>query len=315
VAGVAPAAIPAERVHVVVEGADGLRLARVPAPRWAVSVLTALVGLGLVAGGALYGDYVALKRQRSVFAAVEDRLVRQQQLIDSQRLTLDSQQLLIDGFEGRLRQLRAEVDGWRELQTRIWQPFGPDAGPAVAEPGVGGTAIRHIEPRPQAHSLQEEMERLATAILETGQNLRALDQIMVRAGRVLASLPSRWPVRGPVNSEFGTRSSPWSQAGEFHSGLDIGAPAGTPVAAPAAGVVTFAGPQGDHGLTLIIEHGSEIRSLYAHLSRLDVDLDQKVEPGQVIAHTGNTGRSSGPHLHYEIQLQGRAVNPRTFLWH
>jgi murein DD-endopeptidase MepM/ murein hydrolase activator NlpD len=306
---------PPERVHVVIEAADGLRLARVAAPRWLVSVITGLVGLGLVAGGALYGDYVALKRQRGVFAAVEDRLAQQQALIDSQRVTLDSQRLLIDGFETRLRQLRTEVDGWRELQGRIWQPFGPDAAPPVPETGVGGTAIRHIEPYPQAHSLQEEMERLASAVLETGQNLRALDQVMIRAGRVLASLPSRWPVRGPVNSEFGVRSSPWSALGEFHSGVDIGAALGTPVLAPASGIVSFAGLQGDYGLTLIIDHGNEIRSLYAHLSRLDVVPDQKIEPGQVVAQTGSTGRSSGPHLHYEIQLQGRAVNPRTFLWH
>ena len=210
--------------------------------------------------------------------------------------------------------MRAEVDGWRALQARIWQPFGPDVGPPVAESGVGGTAIRHIEPDPKSSSLQEDMERLGSAVLETGQHLRALEQLMIRAGRVLASLPSRWPVRGPVNSEFGARSSPWSQAPEFHSGLDIGASLGTPVVAPAAGVVSFAGPQGEYGLTLVIEHGNDIRSLYAHLSRIEVEIDQTVEPGAVVAHTGSTGRSSGPHLHYEIQLQGRAVNPRTFLW-
>jgi murein DD-endopeptidase MepM/ murein hydrolase activator NlpD len=303
-----------ERVHVVIEREDGLRLARVPAPRWVAWVLVASVGLGLLAGGALYGDYVALSRQRSIFAAVDERLVRQQALVDSQRITLDSQNLLIQGFEDRLRQLRAEVDGWRQLQARIWEPFGPGAGAPVAEGGVGGTAIRHIEPYPPAHSLQEEMEGLAAAVRETGENLRALDQLMIRAGRVLTSLPSRWPVRGSVNSEFGPRSSPWSVSPEFHSGLDIAAQRGTPVVAPATGVVAFAGSQGDYGLTLIIDHGNEIRSLYAHLSRLEVEVDQKVDPGQLVAHTGSTGRSTGPHLHYEIRLQGRAVDPRTFLW-
>jgi murein DD-endopeptidase MepM/ murein hydrolase activator NlpD len=305
---------PPERVHIVIEAADGLRLARVPMPPWVLAVLLASFGLGLVSAGALFGDYLALARQRVAFAAVEDRLGRQQGVIDTQRFTIDDQQVLLDGFEARLRQLRAEVDGWRELQARIWQPFGPDAGPPVAETGVGGTAIRHLEPAPQSSSLKEEMERVASVVLETGQNLRALDQLMSRASRVLAMLPARWPVRGPANSEFGVRSSPWSPAAEFHSGLDIGARVGTSVLAPAAGIVTFAGPQGDYGLTLIIDHGNDIRSLYAHLSRLEVEVDQKVEPGTVVAHTGNTGRSSGPHLHYEIQLQGRAVNPRTFLW-
>jgi murein DD-endopeptidase MepM/ murein hydrolase activator NlpD len=303
-----------ERIHVVIERADGLRLARLPVPPWLISVLLLVAGLGLVSAGALCRDYLALTRQRTAFAAVDDHLGRQQALIDTQRVTIDDQRLLIDGFEARLRQLRAEVDGWRELQARIWRPFGPDVEPPVAETGVGGTAIRHIEPAPQSNSLKEDMERVASAVLETGQNLRALDQFMIRAGRLLAMLPSRWPVRGPVNSEFGARSSPWSSAAEFHSGLDIGASFGTPVVAPAAGIVAFAGPQGDYGLTLVIDHGNDIRSLYAHLSRVEVEVEQKVEPGAVVAHTGNTGRSSGPHLHYEIQLEGRAVNPRTFLW-
>jgi murein DD-endopeptidase MepM/ murein hydrolase activator NlpD len=305
---------PPEPVHLVIEGADGVWLARVPARPWVVAVVLAVVGFGLVAAFALYGDYAALKRQRGILSALEEHLGRQQDLIDRQRLAFDNQRLLISAFETRIRQLRAEVDGWGALQARIWQPFGPDVGPSVAESGVGGTAIRHLEPSPRSDSLQEEMERLASAVLETGQNLRALDQLMIRAGRVLASLPSRWPVRGPVNSEFGARPSPWSQAAEFHSGLDIGASLGAPVVAPAAGVVTFAGPQGDYGLTLIVDHGNDIRSLYAHLSRVEVEVDQKVEPGAVVAHVGSTGRSSGPHLHYEIQFQGRPVNPRTFLW-
>lgn len=305
---------PGPAVHVVIEGPEGQRLARVPAPRWMVMVLAAAAGLGLVAAGALWGDYAALDRQRGVLAALEGQLDRQQALIDSQRLGLEAQRALIEGFEAGLGHLHAEVEGWREIKARIWQPFGPEAGPPVAGTGMGGTAIYHIEPGPPAHPLQGELEALTAMVFETGHNLRALDRIMVRAGRVLASLPSRWPVRGPVNSEFGARTSPWSRRTEFHSGLDIGARIGTPVVAPAAGTVTFAGPQGDYGLTLIIDHGNDLRSLYAHLSKLEVGADETVRPGQVVARTGNTGRSSGPHLHYEIQLQERAVNPRTFLW-
>lgn len=305
---------PPERVRVVLERGDGLRLARIPAPRWVVTAIAGVVGLGLVAGGALWGENVALKRELGAFVAAESRLGRQQALIDSQRVTIDGQRALLEAFEGRLGQLRAEMESWREIQVRIWQPFGPDAGPPLAGTGVGGTASRHIESPPPARPLEDEVERLAAAVLETGQNLRALDQAMVHAGRVLASLPSRWPVRGPVNSEFGERSSPWSQSDEFHSGLDIAAQFGTAVVAPAPGIVVSAGPQGEYGLALIIDHGNDIRSLYGHLSAVEVEVDQRVKPGQVVAHTGNSGRSSGPHLHYEIQLQGKAVNPRTFLW-
>jgi murein DD-endopeptidase MepM/ murein hydrolase activator NlpD len=117
-----------------------------------------------------------------------------------------------------------------------------------------------------------------------------------------------------VNSEFGRRLSPWAPASEYHSGIDIGAAIGTPVRAPAPGVVVFAGRHPEYGIALIIDHGNDTKSLYGHLSKLDVAADQKVRRGDVVALTGNTGRSSGPHLHFEIQVQGQPVNPNTYLW-
>jgi murein DD-endopeptidase MepM/ murein hydrolase activator NlpD len=137
---------------------------------------------------------------------------------------------------------------------------------------------------------------------------------MGRAGKALAALPSRWPVRGPVNSEFGRRVSPWTGESEFHGGLDIGAKTGSPVHAPAAGVVVTAGDLGDHGLGIVIEHGEEIRTQYAHLLRVSVRKGQTVARGALLGYTGNTGRTTGPHLHYEVLVKGRPVNPRTFLW-
>jgi murein DD-endopeptidase MepM/ murein hydrolase activator NlpD len=127
-------------------------------------------------------------------------------------------------------------------------------------------------------------------------------------------LPSRWPIRGVVNSEFGRRVSLWTGAPEYHSGLDIAAGIGTPVKAPAPGVVVFSGTMPDYGTTLVLDHGSEIKTLYGHLQKIQVLPGQKVERGQQIALSGNTGRTSGPHLHYEITVQGQPVNPRGYLW-
>jgi murein DD-endopeptidase MepM/ murein hydrolase activator NlpD len=150
--------------------------------------------------------------------------------------------------------------------------------------------------------------------MQEGENLRALDRLMARAGKAFATLPSRWPVRGAVNSEYGMRQSPWTKAPEFHAGLDISANRGTAVHAPAAGTVVFAGTQPEYGTAVIVDHGQEIKSLYGHLSQTAVQPGQKVERGALLAYTGNTGRSSGPHLHYEILVKGRAVNPRAYLW-
>lgn len=316
---------PRERVHVVVERTDGSRIVRLPAPRWLFSVALGLVGLVLVSAGALYRDYVALAAQRAEFAALQNRLAEQQ--------------VLIDGFQDRVGRMRTEIDGWRELRGRIWEPLGPGAAapaptaapadkagpgkPAANKPagdkpapGIGGgTAMRLFEGEPPSLSLLDDLERLATVVNEEGESLRALERYLSKAGRVLASLPSRWPLRGPVNSDFGRRPSPWSEgAGEFHSGLDIGAARGTSVTAPAPGTVVFSGWHAEYGITVIVDHGNDIKTLYGHLSKALVAADQKVQRGQALALTGNTGRSSGPHLHYEIQVAGQPVNPRGYLW-
>jgi murein DD-endopeptidase MepM/ murein hydrolase activator NlpD len=291
-----------ERVQVVVERGDGSRVIRLSAPRWAVSVAVGLLGLVLVAGGAWYRDYLSLRAQRAQLTAMQDRLAEQKKTFD--------------GFQERVARIRGEVDSWRALHDRIWEPFGPDVGQDRRSSAVGGRSGAAPTPidEPSAGTL-EELERLAAVVGEEAQNLRVLERYLGKAGRVLGALPSRWPVRGPVNSEFGRRMSPWlDDSVEVHSGLDIGAPRGTPVIAPAPGIVIFAGGQAEYGVTLVIDHGNDIKTLYGHLSRVGVALDQKVERGQVVAHTGNTGRSSGPHLHYEIQVKGQPVNPRSYLW-
>ena len=291
-----------ERVHVVIERTDGSRIVRLPAPRWLVSVAVGIGGLALVAAGALYTDYVALKQQREQFAALETRLAEQQQVID--------------GFQQRVSRVRAEVDSWRDLREKIWQPFGPDAGAPVRGTGVGGgTAMRHLENPGPRLSILDELDQLTAVVTEEGDSLRTLERFIGKAGKVLASLPSRWPVRGPVNSDFGGRSSPWlSSSSEFHSGLDIGATRGTAVIAPAPGTVVFAGQHAEYGVALVIDHGNDIKTLYGHLTKVTVAQDQKVQRGQPVGLTGNTGRSSGPHLHYEIQVKGQPVNPRSYLW-
>ena len=89
---------------------------------------------------------------------------------------------------------------------------------------------------------------------------------------------------------------------------------GTPVHAPAAGTVVVAGPAHEYGTAVMLDHGQDIRTLYGHLSKVSVRPGQKVERGTLLAFSGNTGRSSGPHLHYEIFVKGQPVNPRAYLW-
>jgi murein DD-endopeptidase MepM/ murein hydrolase activator NlpD len=284
----------------VVHG-DGRGIARLTLPRWLILTVLGLFLAVPASVTVIYTDYLTLRTQRASLNELSVRVVKQQQVID--------------GWQTRMRQIRAEIDGWRELRAKIWEPFGPEDGATKRSVGIGGSTgpSRAVE-TPDHAAIGDELERLTSIVKDEGDNLRALERFLGRATRVLAALPSRWPVRGQVNSGYGSRTSPWSANSEFHSGLDIGARVGTPVKSPAPGTVVFAGVNAEYGQTLIIEHGNETKSLYGHLSKLNVAVNQKVQRGDVVALTGNTGRSSGPHLHYEIRIKDQSVNPTSYLW-
>ena len=127
--------------------------------------------------------------------------------------------------------------------------------------------------------------------------------------RTVTALRARWPVRGPITSDFGPRRA----FARFHSGVDIAAEPGTPCRIAAAGTVVFAGWRNGYGMTIIVDHGDGIHTLYGHLSRLGVSRGQPVGQGAVLGSTGTTGHTSGPHLHYEILVNGRPVDPGPYL--
>ena len=117
------------------------------------------------------------------------------------------------------------------------------------------------------------------------------------------------PVTGPVSSRYGLRRDPFHNKRSWHNGIDIACPKGSKVKASASGKVIFAGWRGGYGRAVIIEHYGGYQTLYGHLKTLKVKKGQKVKQGQVVAHSGNTGRTTGPHLHFELRRKGRAVRP------
>jgi len=127
---------------------------------------------------------------------------------------------------------------------------------------------------------------------------------------LIASIPSQWPSKGWLSSGYGRRRSPWTGKMEFHSGLDIANRAGTPVHAPGDAVVKFAGNGNGNGKHIVLDHGQGLTTLYGHLSKIHVVKGQKVRKDQRIANIGNTGKSTNPHLHYEMRLNGVPFNPR-----
>jgi murein DD-endopeptidase MepM/ murein hydrolase activator NlpD len=134
-----------------------------------------------------------------------------------------------------------------------------------------------------------------------------------RRQALAAATPSIWPVAGGLSSQFGTRSDPFTGADEFHGGLDISANAGEPVVATADGTVATARWNDGYGNLVVIDHGFGISTRYGHLSRFAVSEGQSVRKGDVVGLVGSTGRSTSPHVHYELLLNGRQANPLRLL--
>jgi murein DD-endopeptidase MepM/ murein hydrolase activator NlpD len=125
--------------------------------------------------------------------------------------------------------------------------------------------------------------------------------------------PKGWPVEGRISSPFGRRISPISGRAEFHRGMDIASPEGTPILASAEGIVSYSGWNSGGGNVVVIEHGHGFSTYYAHNSSNAVETGQLVKRGDIIGYVGSTGNTTGSHLHYEIWREDRPVNPRKYI--
>jgi murein DD-endopeptidase MepM/ murein hydrolase activator NlpD len=279
---------------------DGSSVLRLNVPRWLgyglLVIPAAVAGVAL----ALAGAQALIAYQRTELAGLHRRVEDQTQVIESFRATAST--------------VRNELAAWKSMHANMWEALGPELGAGSrSAAGVGGTRVVEDEEK-LAAGPRDELALLLESVTEEGPRIRELERLIGRTGEVVSSLPLRWPVRGRVNSEYGKRPSPWGGAAEHHSGLDISTPPGTPVACPAPGKVVLAGGGGDYGRHVVVQHANGVRSLYGHLSKVEVRAGQSVEKGQLLGLTGSTGRSTGPHLHYELRVAGKSVNPRKFLW-
>ena len=148
-----------------------------------------------------------------------------------------------------------------------------------------------------------------------GENTELANQLrVIQTTSDPAFIPNMWAHLGKINNEFGFRRNPFGgRTYEFHPGMDIDGERGEVVVAPANGTVIFAGYKGGYGNMVEIDHGNGLTTLYGHLSKIDVEVGDTIARNQSFAFIGSTGRSTGPHLHYEVRLNDRPINPRHFL--
>jgi murein DD-endopeptidase MepM/ murein hydrolase activator NlpD len=177
-------------------------------------------------------------------------------------------------------------------------------------PAVGGSKVDY----PTAELLGGSSGQLGIEFLK-GQTVRVEDRLSVLQDAVskIRARPSIWPVKGPITSHYGNRADPFNGDEELHLGLDISALYGAVVHAPADGKVIYAQRMAAYGNLLIIDHGNGLTTRYGHLYRFIAKVGQKVKRGDQIALVGTTGRTTAPHLHYEVRLNDRPKDPREFL--
>jgi murein DD-endopeptidase MepM/ murein hydrolase activator NlpD len=176
--------------------------------------------------------------------------------------------------------------------------------------GVGGlTNVETVSPSFDSATL-DGVEKTVTDLQARSKQL---ESVLADQRVLLASTPSIWPVRGYLSAGFGNRIDPFTGQRDFHAGIDISTPQGTKIISPADGVVISCAVKGGYGNALIVDHGFGIVTRYAHLDHFNVRPGQRVHRGDVLGFVGSTGRSTAPHLHYEVWVRDQAQNPIQYI--
>ena len=239
---------------------------------------------------AAYGVYGLT--QQALHLRIEEENNRLRLENERQRRQLHNLKNRVEAIEDASRRL-SEMSGAPSEEQQQQQQEG------TSPHGAGGPAL---------DAASVELLELRAARLE--MDLQVYEAALKERARV----PSVWPVEGESTDSFGYRGNPFGGGGsEFHPGQDIAAPHGTPVFAPADGTVVEAGWKNGYGQTVVLDHGNGLTTRYGHLSKIEVVAGQELKRGEGLGLVGSTGRSTGPHLHYEVRLGDLPVSPRLYL--
>ena len=294
---------------VLIVGGSSSKIRSIPSPKLLFGSLIALSILGVLSLTFICAGLWRLYTRNTEL----DRLSTENALLRREIQSLDHQ---IAALEGKWQENVALEDRMR-LQVDL-----PEVDDETRMMGIGGPSTRFesllsgidrylastvLSIRDRADQLMRQCDYQRTSYLQIiealSENQRSWDRI-----------PSISPLReGHITSGFGRRKDPFTKRMSFHEGVDFSARRGTPIFATADGRVTFTGKKKGYGLTLQINHGNGIETIYAHNLDMLVKRGQNVTRGQIIARVGNSGRSTAPHLHYEVRVNGKAVNPLTYI--
>ena len=268
----------------------------------ALSLLAVVFGAGFAvrgASGGAGGEIAELKHQLGAQQA-ELKAARE----DAQRE--------VNAVAARVGELQAQANRLNALGERLTHDGKLSDGEFNFDrvPGMGGDETAEDVP---AGDLLKSLNDLQTKFNASGEQLSVLESMMYNQQLQLSAIPTGRPSKGYITSGFGTRTDPFRGGVAHHMGIDFNANVGDPVLSAAGGVVSFAGVKSGFGNVVEVDHGNGYSTLYGHNSKLIVRVGDIVRAGQQLAKAGSTGRSTGPHVHFEVHVNGRPVNPRQFL--
>ncbi|MFQ5988706.1 MAG: M23 family metallopeptidase [Candidatus Methylomirabilales bacterium] len=242
----------------------------------------------------------------------ESELQRLRKTVETQRVVGQK----LKTVEDELKQLRSFDHQIRHL-AGMEQSEGEDSASVGGANLEIGKAIREGEEVERqallVDQLYQDLQRMEREVALRTESLKILSSYLTEQKDRLAATPSIWPTQGYVSSRFGPRKSPFTGRRQRHTGIDIAASTGTPIIAPADGVVTFSGRLAGYGRAVVITHGFGLKTFYGHNKQNKVKKGARVKRGQVIALVGSTGYSTGSHVHYEVLVKDNPVNPLDYI--
>jgi murein DD-endopeptidase MepM/ murein hydrolase activator NlpD len=269
------------------------------------NILIASIVVVLVTLYVIY-DYASINRDRTELARLRTQTKEQSQQLRELGMKLDQ-------FSDRMEELR-QFD--KKIRVLAYETSKDKKLPL----GVGGsdkeTRIKDLLNKDHDEviaGMRKNIEKLNEDAKDREKSFNELMVFLHEQKSILVSTPSLWPVQGWVTSEFGVRQSPFHSGVEFHKGLDISTRFGKEIIAPADGLVMNTGFDSQDGKFIKMEHGHGFSTAYLHLSRIAVKQGARIKKGEIIGYVGDTGRSTGSHLHYSVLVNNVQVNPRKYL--
>jgi len=268
-----------------------------------VRILVGIITFLFIALTVFLIDYFSMNVTRQKYKELWEENISQRETITKYKVSLNKLKTTIQDFENYAKKINVMA--------------GLKSPEVLEELGVGGGDRNTGQEMSSPNYLQDKglinAERISEKAEGINKNLNTLVRFFEQQTTKLASTPTIWPTTGWLTSAFGSRIDPFTGKKTFHYGIDIASSFGNPIKATADGFISHLKREKIGGNTVVISHGGGYTTVYCHLSKFKVKLGQKVKRGDIIGLVGQTGKALGPHVHYEVRVNGKAVNPYYYI--